>query len=424
MTGSSSWRAADVAISGTRAPRSAGTSRTVGILGAFGIANFGNDASLTAALAGLRDELPGCRVVCICSDPDLIAAEHGVETLPLHFRDGPSRLLQSESRAVRILARLPREVVRWWDAYRQLRRVDQLVVAGTGILDDQHSRPGGAPYDLFLWCTAARFARCPVFMLSVGAGPIWSRLNRVLILGAARHARYISYRDQSSREFMSSIGRDVIHDVLAPDLVFGPAVPAEQDHRSGCAVAVGVMSDCNWPDRPDEFELYLDRIEEVVRGLLREGADVRLVIGDKADRSARLAVVDRLIADDRAGSTGQVDAPAVDSFDEVLDVLRGCDVVIASRYHNLVAAFLLGRPVISLEYGFKNTALMSELGFPENCHHIDAFQPDKIVAEALELLASPAPPTGPVERYRELLAEQYRHVSGADRRLGSGVDHG
>ena len=51
--------------------------------------------------------------------------------------------------------------------------------------------------------------------------------------------------------------------------------------------------------------------------------------------------------------------------------LSTVDFVIASRYHNVLLALLLGKPALSMSYEAKNEALMSDLGLGDYCQTLD-----------------------------------------------------
>ena len=130
------------------------------------------------------------------------------------------------SRRVRAPRRPVSEIHRWFVAFRTMRSADLMVIPGTGILDDFGVTPWSLPYDLFRWVLCARLARCPVVLLSIGAGPIENRISRRLFPGPCRLATTCSFRDETSLAFMRSIGRDVRADAANADLVFCLPRPA------------------------------------------------------------------------------------------------------------------------------------------------------------------------------------------------------
>ena len=124
------------------------TSRRVVLFGLFGIGNLGNESTLWVTLHHLRRRLPNAEIVCVCDKVPAFAAEFGVTHLPFdpmpvrgtwHFRN---KILRDIYLAV---ATLVTEPTRRRRAVRQLAGADQLVVVGTGALDDLGELPWGMP---------------------------------------------------------------------------------------------------------------------------------------------------------------------------------------------------------------------------------------------------------------------------------------
>ena len=90
-------------------------------------------------------------------------------------------------------------------SYLLLRKVDALVVAGGGQLDDEWGGSWGHPYTLMKWAVLARAAGSSVVFLSVGACRIDSQLTRTFLKAALSSARYRSYRDEESRRLAIGI---------------------------------------------------------------------------------------------------------------------------------------------------------------------------------------------------------------------------
>ena len=134
--------------------------QTIAFFGLFGVGNIGNEASLRAGLGQARRISPTAPLVCVCASPERVAAEHGVEAVPIamsrHFS------VADASPLVRRVLRPFVEVFRWTESYRFARRVSAIVVPGTGILDDFGVRPRQMPYDIFRWSLVSRLARTPI----------------------------------------------------------------------------------------------------------------------------------------------------------------------------------------------------------------------------------------------------------------------
>jgi polysaccharide pyruvyl transferase WcaK-like protein len=394
----------------SKGPKSSARGReySLGFLGAFGIGNFGNDATLEACLNGVRTRVPHSRIMCVAANPASVTASHGIASFqmatPAYPRGRPEgRMLRTAVRGVGELGHFVR-------ACRLLHRVRTFVIAGTGVLDDQHVRPTQAPLDLFRWSLAARLAGARLVFLSVGAGPIDQRWSRVLLTRAVRLAHEVSYRDQRSLEYMRTLGRDVRSDRVLPDLVLA-GLPPESKQFDGDQhvprIAIGLLGQMNWRGRYEEYQLYEDRIVQLVVRLANEGWDICLIKGDEVDVDTQLAILHRPEVAGLPVSAGQTD-----SFAEVVNTAAGCSAMIASRYHNVVAAVIVGIPVISLGYGPKNGALLEQLGATEWSHDIDQFSVDQVISQIADATRHSAELyRSQLDCYRDLLQREFEALT-------------
>jgi polysaccharide pyruvyl transferase WcaK-like protein len=230
--------------------------------------------------------------------------------------------------------------------------------------------------------------------VSVGAGPIYNPLSRLLMKGAARRAHYRSYRDVLSQEFMARIGMRRPLDPLFPDLAFAlPAPPPrERDAEAPLTVAVGLMSYFGWSASRAKgqafYTSYIAGITDYVVWLLQTGRRVRLVTGDDIDVEAAQTVRESVLnrAPDLARMLDPFETPR--DLHDVMRQMSGADIVVATRFHNIVCALAIGKATISLGYAEKNRALLCEVGLGEFCQSVEGFdlellksQTERIVAE-------------------------------------------
>jgi polysaccharide pyruvyl transferase WcaK-like protein len=66
--------------------------------------------------------------------------------------------------------------------------------------------------------------------------------------------------------------------------------------------------------------------------------------------------------------------------------INDTDIVVATRFHNIVCALKLARPTISIGYESKNDAVMAELGLGEFCQSIESLDLEQLETEFSELL--------------------------------------
>ena len=63
------------------------------------------------------------------------------------------------------------------------------------------------------------------------------------------------------------------------------------------------------------------------------------------------------------------------------------DLVVATRYHNVVCALKLGRPTMSIGYADKNDVLLDEMGLGNFCQHIEHLDVDLLIQQFRRLAA-------------------------------------
>ncbi|HVU46976.1 MAG TPA: hypothetical protein VHD85_12655, partial [Terracidiphilus sp.] len=149
----------------------------ISFYGGFGLGNFGNEATLQITLESLRQLLPNAEFNCICTNPEATTAAHGIPTWPIC-----STIVadwRSQSRIIgafrSIFIGIPSELYRWVEAFQTLKGTNVLFVPGTGLLTDAFGLRSWGPYSLFKWLLIAKLRGCKVAVVSVGAGPVYTR---------------------------------------------------------------------------------------------------------------------------------------------------------------------------------------------------------------------------------------------------------
>jgi polysaccharide pyruvyl transferase WcaK-like protein len=278
-------------------------------------------------------------------------------------------------------------------AFRELRGVEALIMPGTGILDDFGLDPGGVPLDLLIWCSLARIRRARVMFISVGAGPITNPRSLWLMRTAARMASHRSFRDEASREFMRAHRLDVSKDRVVPDIVFSLdprdyAAPAHTRDADGLTVAIGVMDYHGWNagkvHGKQAHEKHVADTADIVSGLLARGHRVKFIEGEPGDHFVVEEVLERVHKVDPI-SLQRCDMPSLAGFCDLFRELQACDVVIGTRFHNIVCSLMLGKPVISVGYAKKNSDLLKEFGLGHYVHHIETLSVPQLMEQFDEL---------------------------------------
>ena len=353
----------------------------------------------------------------MCGGPDRVTAEHGIEATRLHW-------YQKYDQRTSGIPAVPLKIFgKGIDAFRTalwVRKHDVVIVPGMGVLEATLPlRAWGFPYTMLLLCASGRLFGTKVALISVGADIINQRTMRWVSNSTARLAFYRSYRDAHSREAMRQRGVDVSRDRVYPDLVFSIPMPP-YDPGDQQTVGVGVMSyHGSSDDRKQAEEIYasyLENIKAFIRWLVDDNRKVRLFIGDVANDNAVLDEIRADLRDQRPDlEPDSVVAEPATSFAELTRAMAPVSIVIATRYHNVVCALMLGKPTISTGYARKNVELMADVGMSEFCQSAKSLDSDLLIKQFTEL-ESRAPEFRQAILERNLanaqqLEQQYSEVS-------------
>ena len=361
----------------------------IAFFGHFDSTNFGNESSLQAMLYNLRTFEPDAKVFCISTGPKATSATHNISAIPVaeslitfwHPRSQVSKVLR------RICIAVPTEAYRWVSSFVRLRHTDMLIVPGTGLLTDAYGFSGWGPYTLLRWSVIAKLCGCKLFFVSVGAGPIYSALGRWFIKFILSLAHFRSYRDDTTLQYLKSIGFCTDNDSVYPDLAFSlpetviPRASTTQNRR--CVVGIGVMgyagkySAANPAD--DTHGNYLDNLAIFAQWLLARGYEIRLLIGDLDDTNTITQFKELLRARISLCEQEHIVDRQIHSVDHLLSEIVATDIVVATRFHNVLLSLFCNKPVISISFHHKCTSLMSDMGLSRYCLDINDFKTDDLI---------------------------------------------
>ncbi len=367
----------------------------VALYGNFGRGNLGNECTLAAARFGLANHLDECELFAVGAFPENLSSLHGLPAVAINADEPSSYIRVNEPRAslpVRLLRRIRNEWREFLRARRTLRGTDAFLVIGTGILEDDTGALGWF-ISLLRWLMAARLSGCVVGFVSVGAGPVRPGVPSLLVRLHLRLAHFVSYRDEFSRDWMQRIGVKVNDHAVMPDLAFAlehtsrAARPTRIAARPG--IGLGVMEIESLSDSritSSSQEEYLEQLGKLLREIAKAGSDVNIVYGDTAyDAGVAEHLLERSLRSEELSSES-VALRGAGSFEELMDALAEQDVVIASRFHNLILSLLLGKPVIGLAYHDKHRDLLTQFGLGDFVHDLLAFDAEQVAAQVAVLL--------------------------------------
>jgi polysaccharide pyruvyl transferase WcaK-like protein len=394
----------------------------ISLFGNFGLGNLGNESTFQAILYHLRLLVPAADFTCICTGPEAITATHNVRAVPSNRR--VVKAWNPKSRLARVVRGLTigiaSELYRWIDAFITLRGTDTLIVPGTGLLTDAYGLMNNwGPYNVFKWSLMAKVSGSRLLFVSVGVGPLSGRISRFLVKSSLAMADYRSYRDTSALDYLKGIGFVRNADRVYPDLAFSlpeiliPHTDAKTRRRTVVGVGLIHFAGMYNVEKPSNgiYEAYLETFTIFVKWLLAHDYDVRLLIGDTCDSAVthdfRCLLHERLSMCD---ADRVIDEPAI-SVGDLLSQLEATDIVVATRFHNVLLALLLNKPVISISFHHKCASLMRQMGLSDYCQDINDLNADRLIDQfcQLEKNAGRLRPMirQKAEEYRKALDDQY-----------------
>jgi len=304
-----------------------------------------------------------------------------------------------------------------------LKGTEMLIMPGTGMLTDFGITPFDLHYEILKWSLAAKLRQCKVVFLSVGGSRLEHPLSRWLVKSALSLADYRSYRDRFSRDCLDSIGANTSADPVYPDLAFSfprTKLTGSVDRREkGRVIGVGLMDYYGKESRRETgegvYRAYLATMAMFTGWLLSQKYTVRLLIGDVSyDKRVKHDLREALDRDRVTYDDGQLIDEPVSSVEQLVAHLATTDMVVATRFHNVLLALLLNKPVVSIAYDPKIDALMAEAGLAAYCQPIDDADLQKLIEKFSRLEANSetvkADLMQQVEQHRRMLDEQYAVV--------------
>jgi polysaccharide pyruvyl transferase WcaK-like protein len=357
---------------------------SVFLAGAFGQGNPGDEALLSAFSRALRHLDP----VASTSDPAATAYVHGIGVV---HRDDVPRV------------------------GREMARADAVIVAGGTVFKTLHPSSGRAPLSLLrrtaALATLARALRKPLALVGVGAAPLPGRAARRLTRSIVRSADLLILRDEESAVHLAEagaptpirVGADAAWTLVPEREPAGPAVLMRSTAGGHGPVAVDAANDGRAVAAGDGHPVVValshlaggrdlaERLAAGLRPVVEADVPVRLDPWQH-DGDAELAATVTARLDDARVS---VAAPPADLGGARAD-MAGARLVLAQRFHALVAAAAAGVPALAVAHEPKLEGLARRLEQPA----VAADAPPATLAGEI-LRAVDGPPAAPEAIARE-----------------------
>ena len=163
------------------------------------------------------------------------------------------------------------------------------------------------------------------------------------------------------------------------------------------------------------YREYIKKAACFAAWLIAQKHSVRLVIGDLAYDQRAIGDVLRILEQDGPIlDAGQIVAEPVASVEQLDAQLAQSDIVVATRFHNVVFALMLDKPVLAISYHVKVRALMAEMGLADCCTEMELLDLQRINEQLVKLERTAGSLKSVIkqrtEEYQTALDAQYRHI--------------
>jgi polysaccharide pyruvyl transferase WcaK-like protein len=385
----------------------------IGLLDHVGGGNLGDDATLDAVSGNIKRRWPSAEIVAFSMNPDDTETRHGMISHPIR-RNGWSigykpagteaafketvkaltrryravfYLLKATSAVVRLPSEVFRELSFLVSSRRNIKSFDLLIISGGGQLTEKDG-PWGFPYTIFKWVVLARSAGVRCMFLNVGAGPLTHPLSKFFVRRALLAANYVSLRDDKSRALVYEIGFTG-ESRVCPDCVYGLEVATTSGSLETPSQPIVGFAPMPYP-YPGGYVTAKDQIvyDEFVRklasfaswlvgqsyALTMFGTDIG--VDPLAIENLQMALLSRHGIPSSQYSVNH----SVESAHDLLATMSGMDYVVTCRFHGVVFAHLLNKPVLAIAHHPKVMDLMTDLELSSYCVDIRDFDL-KLLAE-------------------------------------------
>jgi polysaccharide pyruvyl transferase WcaK-like protein len=407
----------------------------IALLHHVGSGNLGDDTTLDTIIQNIRRRSPNAVMAAFTANPEDTKQRHQLPSYPIRRTPWgwyqpanpeltPKSPTKTQPRKYRFLFFLPRLayalLFRFPKALysegsfliasrRILSSYEVLIISGGGQLTEWGG-PWSFLYTLLKWVLLAKSARLKCLFLNVGAGPLTQPLSKLFARWALAAADYVSFRDDQSRMLASQIGFKGNGQVFS-DCVYIREVPAPktvtQGHPAQLTAGIAPMPYCDPRVDPAErnlvvYQAFIDKLAIFSSSLVRNSYLLTMFGTDVGVDP--LAIKDLQLSLLHQHDLATSDYQSVSTVDELLARMSALDYVVTCRFHGVVLAHLLNKPVLALSHHPKVTTLMNDLGLSKYCVDIRTFDPVVLVDKFASLVAE----TDEIKGRMALILGKYR----------------
>ncbi len=365
--------------------------RRVAVFGPYVSRNLGDTATQIAVIQNLQERRPSLKILGVSPDPEDTLCSLGIPTFPLTglgpiagdllpFKDFSA--ISGSTAKGRPYS--PMVIIR---IARFVRTLDMLIVSGGGQLDDFWGGPWGHPWSMLLWTALARAMGVPVVYLGVGLDVLKTRLSQRFSLMALRMASQRLFRDIGSLDSLRALGLN--HDSsVCPDLAFSLTedmlTTVDAPDSTKRFAIISPISRKTWSHQGTDIHAhYMRALSEVSLELAARGLSLRIVCSQS---SMDLDDAELLATQLRNAGVSEIQVHHAPRVTDFIHLVRGAEIVVASRLHGVILSLGAGCPVLALAHLAKVEAVMHDIGLDAYCLPLQRASSARLCALAGQIL--------------------------------------
>jgi len=437
-------------------------SKKNGVFGHYGNKNLGDEAIIEAVIQNIRLRKPESRIACFSLNPvdsrdRYKVAAFPIRRLPTNYKTVINHSNPNESlvpsiiseqtnndknskasiknfiKSIPIISTFLKIIINCIDffilffqevnflrtSYHTLKTFDLLLITGSNQFLDNFGGSWGFPVTLLKWSILAKITKTKLIFISVGAGPLNSKLSKFLIRLTLLFKDYVSYRDIASKHLIEN--NKHTNGLVYPDLAFSLNFNYKPySYRNGKLPKVGinvmpVYDKRYWCVRDDRlYQNYIEKMSIFIRELIQDGYPIFFFCTMPKDEGPARDILKKIKNEIPAKVTFDSLLKKNSTIFELMDNIAEADVIIATRFHGVVLSLLSRKPTLGICYYRKSRDLLTEAGQDKYAVDFDTFDIMELKRcfENLtrNLVAEQKVINQTVEKYKEALEEQYHRI--------------
>jgi len=392
--------------------RATRANKRVGLLHHVGGGNLGDDATLEAVAENIIRRWPIAEIIAFSMNPDDTETRHRIKSYPVRRAgwsigykpagtEAPlkarvkavmrkytavSYTLKATGAVVRLTSGMFRELSFLASSRRHVKSLDLLIVSGGGQLTERDG-PWGFPYTIFKWVVLARSVGVRCIFLNVGAGPLAHPLSKYFARRALMSSDYVSLRDEKSRMLLYDIGFTG-ESRVCPDSVYGLEFSTNvETPLNGRAQPIVGFAPMPYPDprlnaaEKDQtiYDAFIQQLAGFASWLMGRSYALTLFGTDIGVDPVAIERLQTALLNHHGIRSSQYSVShSVTSVRDLLAAMSRMDIVVTCRFHGVIFAHLLNKPVLAIAHHPKVSEAMADLGLLSYCVDIRDFDSEHL----------------------------------------------